>query len=105
MSLCIATDNLDIALGRLWELRKARDINWQTILNHTQGLLKQAFKAKRVEELNEEQCRRILEIVDRYLGPATKGTDDLNEVVRLIEDAGFDPYGAISGDQADPAEG
>ncbi len=98
MGLVVAADNLDLALGKLWELRATRDIDWQTILNHTQGMLKQLFAAKKVEQLAPEQCRCILEIVDRYLGPATKAVDDLNEVIRLIEDAGFDPYAAISGD-------
>lgn len=104
MGLAIAADNLELTLGGLWELRAARDIDWRTILNHVQGMVRQAFADKKVEQLTTEQCGCILEIVDRHLGPATKTTDDLNEVVRLIEDAGFDPYAAISGDPADDSE-
>jgi hypothetical protein len=100
MDLAVAADNLDLALGKLWGLRAARDVNWKTILNHAQGMLRELFTVRQVERLTAEQCRAILELVDRYLGPATKTIDDLNEAVRLIEDAGFDPYAAISGDPA-----
>jgi hypothetical protein len=101
MELAVAADNLDLALGKLWGLRAARDVNWKTILNHAQGMLRELFAAKQVEQLTAEQCGAILELVDRYLGPSTKTVVDLNEAVRLIEDAGFDPYAAISGDPAD----
>jgi hypothetical protein len=98
MQLANAADELDIALAELWKLRSARDINWQTILNHAQGMMRLAFAEKRVEQLTPEQCAAIRAIVDRHLGTATKSVDDLNEVVELIEQAGFDPYAAISGD-------
>lgn len=98
MGLVIAADNLEVALDKLWGLRAVRDLDWRTILNHAQGMLRQAFAEKRVEQLTPEQCRSIQTIIDRYLGPATKSVDDLNEVVRIIEDSGFDPYYAISGD-------
>jgi len=99
MELAIATDDLDCALGKLWELRTSRDINWQTLLNHAQGVIRQAFAGKCVENLKPDQCQSILAIVEGYLGPATRSPDDIVEVLRLIEDAGFDPYAAISGDQ------
>ncbi len=101
MGLAIAADDLDLALAKLWEERATRDLDWRTILNHAQGLLRQLFAARQVEQLTPEQCRCIGAIVDRHLGPATKTTDDLNETIRLIEDAGFDPYAAISGDPLD----
>lgn len=96
--LANAADQLDIALAELWKLRNTRDINWQTILNHAQGMVRQAFAEKRIEQLTHEQCTAIRAIVDHHLGTSTKSVDDLNEVVRRIEKAGFDPYGAISGD-------
>lgn len=98
MGLARAADDLDLALTKLWEGRAARDLDWRTILNHAQGLLRQLFAAKQVEQLTPEQCRCLGAIVDRHLGPATKTTEDLNETIRLIEDAGFDPYAAIAGD-------
>lgn len=98
MAMTVAADDLEMALSRLWDLRATRDIDWKTILNHTQGMLKQLFAAKRVESLTEDQCESIVEIVAKYLGPATKTIEDLNAVLRLIEDIGFDPYGAISGE-------
>ena len=98
MHLANAADELDIALAELWKFRSARDINWQTILNHVQGMVRQAFAEKRIEQLTPEQCAAIRAIVDRHLGTGTKSVDDLTEVVGLIEKAGFDPYAAISGD-------
>jgi hypothetical protein len=98
MQLANAADELDIALAELWKLRSTRDINWHTILNHVQGMVRQAFAEKRIEQLTPGQCAAIRAIVDRHLGTSTKSVDDLNEVVELIEEAGFDPYGAISGD-------
>ena len=64
-------------------------------------MLRQFFAEKKVEQLTPDECLSIRDIVDRYLGPATRSNDDLNEVIRLIEDSGFDPYAAISGDLAD----
>lgn len=101
MQVGIAANELDVALAELWKLRASRDINWQTILNHVQGMLRQAFAEKRVEELTTEQCVAIQTIVDRHLGTSNKSVDDLNEAVSLIESAGFDPYAAISGDPLD----
>lgn len=99
--LGIAADDLDQALAKLWELRSFRDLDWQTILNHVQGMMRQFFARKQVEVLTKEQCQKIWTIIEENLGPATKTVDDLNEVLRLIEDAGFDPFEAISGDVLD----
>lgn len=101
MQLANAADELDVALAELWKLRSTRDINWQTILNHAQGMVRQAFAEKRIEQLTPDQCAAIRSIVDHHLGTSTKSIDDLNEVVELIEKAGFDPFGAISGDPID----
>jgi hypothetical protein len=97
----LAADDLDQALGKLWALRAGRDDIWKMILNHAQGLLRQLFKEKLVEALTRAQGAAIRGIVEDHLGPATKSKDDLNEVVRLIGDAGCDPYYAISGDPED----
>jgi hypothetical protein len=98
MDVGMAADKLDQSLAELWNLREGRDIGWQTILNHMQGMMRTFFLEKRAETLTAEQCKRIVELVKDYLGPATKTIDDLNEVLRLIDDAGFDPFAAISGD-------
>jgi hypothetical protein len=98
MGVGISADKLDQSLGELWNLREGRDIDWQTILNHMQGMMRTFFLEKRAETLTADQCKRIVELVKDYLGPATKTIDDLNEVLRLIDDAGFDPYAAISAD-------
>jgi hypothetical protein len=96
-----AADDLEQALGKLWVLRAGRDEVWKMILNHAQGMLRQLFKEKLVELLTPAQGAVIGNIVEYYLGPATKTREDLNEVVRLIADAGCDPYYAISGDPQD----
>ena len=100
MALTIAADDCDLTLAKLWELRDLRNVDWQTILNHAQGMLKQLFAEKRTEQLTAPQCRSIQALVDNHLGPSTKTTADLNEAIRLIGDAGCDPYWAISGDPA-----
>jgi hypothetical protein len=102
MRLGIAADDLEHALAKLWDLREGRDIDWQTILNHAQGMMRVFFQEKRAECLTADQCKSIARIVADYLGPATKSVDDLNEVLRLIDDAGFDPYAAISADPLEP---
>jgi hypothetical protein len=96
MGLAIAADNFDQALANLWCLRDGRDIDWKTILNHVQGIMRIFFQEKRAESLTVEQCKNIATLACEYLGPATKSTDDLNEALRLIVDSGFDPYAAIS---------
>lgn len=101
MQLANAADELDHALAELWKLRSTRDINWQTILNHVQGMVRQAFAEKRIEQLTPEQCVTLRAIVDRHLGTSTKSINDLHEIVELIDKAGFDPYAAISGDPLD----
>ena len=104
MGVGIAADNLDQSLAKLWDLRDGRDIDWQTILNHMQGMMRVFFEEKRAETLTVDQCKSIVNLVKDYLGPATKTVDDLNEVLRMIDDAGFDPYAAISGDPVDAAK-
>src|ERR1700722_1179938 len=96
MAVGNAASRLDRSLGEFWNLREGRDIDWQTILNHIQGMMRICIIEKRAETLTADQCRRIVEMVKDYLEPATKTIDDLNEVLRLIDDAGFDPYAAIS---------
>jgi hypothetical protein len=97
----VAADDLERALQGMWELRAGRDDYWQMILNHAQGMLRQLFLEKLVEALTPEQAAVISDIVERYLGTASRTRDDLNEVIRLIGDAGCDPYYAISGDPGD----
>ncbi len=100
MGLGVAADRLDQSLAELWKLREGRDVDWQTILNHVQGMMRCFFLERRAETLTADQCKKIVDLVKDYLGPATKTVDDLTEALRLIEDAGFDPFAAISGDSA-----
>lgn len=104
MEVALSADKLEGALTKLWELRASRDLDWQTILNHVQGMLRQVFLQKRAEELTVEQGKCIYALVEHCIGPATKSADDLNEAIRLIIDAGFDPYAAISGDPSGESE-
>jgi hypothetical protein len=94
----IAADDLDRALGQLWALRADQDALWKMILNHAQGAIRQLFEERLVEQMTAHQTKAICDIVEQHLGPATKSVDDLTEALRLITDAGCDPYYAISGD-------
>jgi hypothetical protein len=98
MARFVSLTDLEQALERMWRHHEERDVNWQCILNHAQGMLRQLFDEKRAELLEVSQCEAIRALVERQLGPATKSQDDLNEALRLIEDAGCDPYHALSGD-------
>jgi hypothetical protein len=95
----VTADDLERALGKMWGLRAGRDDVWKMILNHAQAMLRQLFKEKLVEALTPDQASAIGTIVEQYLGTATRTRDDLTEVIRLIDDAGCDPYYAISGDR------
>jgi hypothetical protein len=94
----VAADDLESALAKMGSLRAGRDDFWKMILNHAQGMLRQLFKEKIVEALTPEQGAAITAIVEKYLGTATRTKEELNEVIRLIGDAGCDPYYALSGD-------
>ena len=63
MEVGIAADKLDQSLSELWSLREGRDIDWQTILNHMQGMMRVFFLEKRAETLTAEQCKRIVELL------------------------------------------
>jgi hypothetical protein len=104
VALAVATDDLGLALEKLWDLRSERDENWQAILNHAQGAVKELFHEKRVESLSPDECQAAKHLVERCLGPATKTEDDLLEATRLIEDMGCDPFWAISGNPGDVGE-
>lgn len=97
-SLKTAADQLDESLAQLWDLRAAHDIDWRTILNHVQGLLRVFFLENRVERLTTKQSQILQTLVQDYLSPAAKTVDDLKKALRLIEEAEFDPFAGISGD-------
>lgn len=96
INISLSAQGLSHTLESMWELRAHRDLEWQTIVNHAQGMVSVLFRQGRTETLTPEQCKPILDIALNHLGPSTKTARDVNEVLRLIEDVGVDPYAAIS---------
>lgn len=93
--MALAVRTIDENVEGLWKCKKAREIDWQAILNHFRLVLKQALQEERAERMTQEECQAMLELVG-MVGLPTRTSDDLNEAVRLIRDAGFDPYHGAS---------
>src|SRR6266540_3623904 len=103
-----ASEALNEALRQMWRFKSVKhdDLDWQAILTAALGIIPQAKKEERIETLPQERCRSIHDLVTRCLSLSTKGADEAVEAVRLIEEAGFSPFYAISGDDSEEvAEG
>ena len=92
----LATD-LDYVLDDMWLLREARNLDWRTILDFAQGVMKHAFKEKRFGEFTIEQCRALHRVIGEFLGPNTVDKDDVRESMKTLRRAGFDIWSTISG--------
>ena len=106
--LYAASEALNDALRQMWRFRSVKhdDPDWRAILTAALGIIPQAKKKESIETLSTERCRSVHDMVTRCLSLSTKGADEAVEAVRLIEDAGFSPFYAISGDDSDEvAEG
>ena len=49
--MMLAAERLNGALDGLWALRETRDVNWQTILNHAQGMMAEVAAEDRLGAL------------------------------------------------------
>ena len=87
-----AARDLDCLLDDMWQLREARELDWRGVLNFLQGVLKQLRKERKLEVLQPAQCDAIQRIVADHLGPATKDKEDVKHCLRLLEEAGLDPW-------------
>lgn len=93
--VALAVREIAANVDSLWRCRKAREMDWQAILNHIRLMFRQAVIGERAEKMSSDECRAVRELVG-MIGLAMRTADDLNEAIRLVRDAGFDPYSAIS---------
>jgi hypothetical protein len=100
MGLSIAGFDLKYVLQDLWELRDEREDEWGDLLNLLQGALAQEI----FERFSTEQCYIILTIIADHLGAGAVDVDDLEDSIRLLRKAGFDPWKGISGTVESNAE-
>jgi len=98
MELGVAGRDLHDILDDMWRLRDGREVEWVTILNFLQGVL----KSPEVDALTAEQCEGILAIITQYLSPATVDKDDVRACLKIFRKVGFDPWAPISGDAEQP---
>jgi hypothetical protein len=94
MELSNAGFRLGEILRELWELREEREDDWGDLLNILQGALAQ----EEFERFSVDQCRAIRSIIVDHLGSGAVDVDDLERSIRLLREAGFDPWKGISGE-------
>jgi len=93
MELSLAGFKLREVLDDLWKLRFEREDDWGDLLNILQGALTQ----EEFEIFSSEQCYAIHTVIADHLGSGAVGIDDIEETVKLLRKAGFDPWKGISG--------
>ena len=87
-------------LQELWTLRFERDSDFGDLLNMLQGALLQ----EEFERFSPEQCTAIRTILVDHLGSGPVDSDDIERSIRLLREAGFDPWKGISGSELDNGE-
>jgi hypothetical protein len=93
MELSSAGFALTAALGELWELRNEREDDWGDLLNLLQG----ALAKEEFEKFSGRQCAAIRMIITDHLGSGCVDIDDIERSIRLLREAGLDPWRGISG--------
>ncbi len=66
-------------------------IEWLSILNFLQTALRRARNEGEVELLGREQCDLLRYVVKSYLNGRTLDPNETDEVVGMLEQAGFSP--------------
>lgn len=83
---------LRFALEDLWDLRKEREEDWGDLLNLLQGALAQ----EEFERFKAHQCQTIRTIIVDHLSSGVTDIDDIERSIKLLREAGFDPWKGIS---------
>ncbi|MCI0489662.1 MAG: hypothetical protein L0229_23995 [Blastocatellia bacterium] len=81
------------ALSDLWDLRKECEDDWGDLLNILQAVLSQ----EEFERFSVDQCYAIRSVIADHLGAVAVDIDDIEDSIRLLRKAGFDPWKGISG--------
>lgn len=80
-------------LDELWALRNEREADWGDLLNLLQG----ALAKEEFERYTVRQCAAIKEIISKYLFANEVKLSDFESSVKLLREAGLDPWKGISG--------
>ena len=81
-------------LSELWNLRGIREDDWGDLVNLLQG----ALAGEEFEKFSVYQCESIRSVIADHLASGITDIDDLDSVVALLRNAGFDPFKTISGE-------
>ncbi len=95
MELSNAGFGLAAALGELWGLRGEREDDWGDLLNLLQG----ALAKEEFEKFSVQQCAAIRMIIADHLDAGRVDMDDIERSLRLLSEAGLDPWKGISGNE------
>jgi hypothetical protein len=100
VDLSLAGFQLLEKLQELWTLRFERESDFADLLNMLQGALVQ----EEFERFSRTQCVSIRTILVDHLGSGPVDSDDIERSIRLLREAGFDPWKGISGPDLDDGE-
>jgi hypothetical protein len=93
MELSNAGFRLKDALQQLWQLRNEREDDWGDLLTMLQAALAQ----EEFERFTPRQCYAVRCVIADHLGSGIVDIDDIERSIRLLREAGFDPWKGISG--------
>lgn len=85
--------SLIYTLDDLWALRENRESDWKDLLNLLQG----ALAKEEFERYSVEQCIAVRKVITEHLADGYIEIDDLERSIRLLRNAGLDPWKGISG--------
>jgi len=85
--------HLTDTLNDLWKCRDVREDDWGDLLN----VLQTALAEEVFEKFSENQCSAIYKVITDHLSMGSVDADDLAVAVRILREAGFDPWKTISG--------
>lgn len=85
--------SLTHTLDDLWALRSEREADWGDLLNLLQG----AIAKEEFERFSAQQCAAIRKTITDHLAGGYVEIDDIERSIRLLRDAGLDPWKGISG--------
>ena len=81
-------------LADLWELRDEREDDWSDLLN----VLQAALAKEEFERFSPNQCYAIGVVISDHLAAGAVDIDDIERSIKLLREAGLDPWKGISGD-------
>jgi hypothetical protein len=99
IELSNSASDLDHIFREMWDRRQYREIEWHSVLNFLQAVLRYAWNISGgFERLSVDECRAIADVVRHNLGPSTMDKENIRNTLKVLQAAGLDPWAAISGD-------